>query len=70
MVREEKLHRVVFNKYKEAIRSLNKKIVYLKNDLDAFKSASSEFNHKVNKQFYNESQNNYTRLTASIDDIR
>ena len=70
MVREEKLHKVVFNKYKEAIKSLNTKIVYLKNDLDAFKSVSSKLNHKVNKQFYNESQNNYTRLTSSIDDMR
>ncbi len=67
--REKKLNKVVLTKYKDAIKSLNDKIVYLKHDLDGFKSVYWEGSTKVTSNLYNESQHNYVRLDSSIKDI-
>jgi uncharacterized protein (UPF0335 family) len=40
LVREEKIQKVIFDKYKNAIKSINNKVLYLKTDMDAFKSVA------------------------------
>jgi len=74
--KEKKINKIVLGKYKDAIKSLNNKILYLKNDLDAFKSVSSDFvnrSHSVTKEttdhIYNQSKTNYVRLNSSMTDI-
>lgn len=67
--KEKKLNRMILGKYKDAIKSLNDKIIYLKTDLDAFKWALNEQDVKVKTKFYNESKTNFVRLDSSIRDI-
>ncbi len=64
--KESRINKIVLNKYKDAIKSLNDKIIYLKNDLDWFKSVLSDSSQKVDKNMYVESQNNYVRLNSSM----
>lgn len=67
--KEKRLNRIVLGKYKDAIKSLNDKIIYLKTDLDAFKWAIDNNGVVAKKQFYNESKNSFVRLNSSIKDI-
>ncbi|HKL44072.1 MAG TPA: hypothetical protein VJ892_02210 [Candidatus Absconditabacterales bacterium] len=67
--KEKKLNRLVLVKYRDAIKSLNDKLIYLKTDLDAFKGAFGQQDLLVKKQFYNESKNNFVRLDSSIKDV-
>ncbi len=67
--KEKKLNRLVLVKYRDAIKSLNDKLIYLKTDLDAFKWAFGQQDLLVKKQFYNESKNNFVRLDSSIKDV-
>lgn len=74
--REKKINKLVLSKYKDAIKSLNNKILYLKTDLDAFKSVASDLVNRSNNTtketanyMYTESRNNHVRLNSSMTDI-
>jgi len=45
--KEKKLNKIVLSRYKDAIKSLNQKVVFLKNELDAFKNIFYEKNIKT-----------------------
>jgi phage terminase small subunit len=60
--KEKLLNKIILNKYKDAIKSLNSKLIYLKNDLDTLKStyiSKGDLGNKFEKQNdiqYQESQ--------------
>lgn len=49
LVREERVYKKIFEKYKNAIKSINNKVLYLKTELDAFKSIALTWLDKNNK---------------------
>ena len=77
--KEKKINKLVLTKYKDAIKSLNNKILYLKSDLDAVKAVFSNnidyYNNTANtvegiaSSVYESTRDHYVKLNSSISDV-
>lgn len=67
--KESRINKIVLSKYKDAIKSLNDKMLYLKTDLDVFKSFFYDSKNDIDKKLYDYSSNNNLQLESSIKDL-
>lgn len=67
--KEGKINKIVLNKYKDAIKSLNDKMLYLKTDLDVFKSFFYDFKNDIDKKLYDYHNTNDVQLESSIRNL-
>jgi hypothetical protein len=64
--RENKFNQIILGKYKDAIKSLNDKIIYLKTDLDVFKSFFYDSKIDIDNKLYDYRSSNDMWLESSI----
>ncbi len=66
--KEKKINKIILNKYKDAIKSLNQKVIFLKNELDAFKNIFYEKNIKIESNTFQDNING--KIIANEDLIK
>ena len=67
--KESKINKIVLNKYKDAIKSLNHKMLYLKNDLDAIKSLFYDSKNDIDDKLYTFYNSKDQHLEPSIKNL-
>lgn len=67
--KESKINKIVLNKYKDAIKSLNHKMLYLKNDLDAIKSLFYDSKNDIDDKLYTFYNSKDQHLESSIKNL-